>query len=776
MELRNELVKATLEIDELKAQITHQQLQELNPHNEKSSVSDQRDALMNILMRKDSTIKTMSSQLKGLELQLQSAVSGKLDAFDRLERIEAKDLTITIKEKQMDLEAKRLNNKIENLTDDLSRNVNELAAMRQELTLASTQFDADITAKSEQLRIANLNICELSQTIHELKVRNEEYVHNLNEQLNASRKLMQDYETDLNAKTDLAKLYKENSDHSQTHIEELTAGVCNLKRLLNESVDEYGILETKLQQIELDRQIRTDAADEIILKLKQELKDANCLLEKYVSSECGSENNHRSLTLTEIYTQYCDAVTALRNKDQEIEIFQMEMKNLIEDVKEKAVHFNEQRDELKNQGALNDKLNEEKNYLLVEKVVCREELESLRSKCELLKNENGQLKFYGSEYLKKLLPKPLSDGGVDVKADFPDINGNSELEQKNRILLAIAHDLVARINGMKRDDNVTVTSTVKCEEDLLKIEKLMQANRKLRNEVLAASREENSLKMEELRHDNNKLRNALRELNAEKNVLVEASSLFNAGSAYSQQQNEIREQQIEQYAITIEEHRTAYKILHDENKNVLMKLSTAENQLQQSQKLSDMKSSLVKEVETLKQELIQEKRKNEIRRELEQIKPLTEPLEMNQPNMDVASSVFTVVSVLDSTDTEIENGEPTGEALQMEKNMFLQSLQLTESPEPAQTQTTVETPRPQTTSSTKVNSQKRSNKELNASGSNNWSCPSICSTTPQSNKRARPASICDDMDSQEAKNLELEYLSEARTRKQAQLIHLLFQG
>lgn len=208
-------------------------------------ISEHKQQLMNHLVRKDKQIENLSSELQNLESRLQAAVAEKMNALARLERIEGKELALSYKEKQMNSDAERLNNTIESLTEDSNKNVAELIAARQEVISITADFEIDSKKKSEQLKMANLSIDELSETNEMLKAEKEELEHKLREQLVTSGKMKKVFEDELKVKTGLSQLYNENRCAYEAQIDELTDGIHELQRLLNEVIDDYGILETR---------------------------------------------------------------------------------------------------------------------------------------------------------------------------------------------------------------------------------------------------------------------------------------------------------------------------------------------------------------------------------------------------------------------------------------------------------------------------------------------------------------------------------------------------
>lgn len=802
MDLKIQLEKAAAETNDLKAKLNHQQ-EELRKHsNENIDAIDQKDKLLEILIRKDNTIKSMSSQIDELEIRLQSSVKQKLNAVACLEAIEAKELTLTFKEKQMNSDVERLNSNVRSLQEELNKNVMELMAARQELKSAVVQFEMEMKEKSEQLRIANFNVSELSKTNEKLKIQNVEYEHKLQDQLNKSGKVMKAYDNELKAKTELVRLYKENCVDYEAQIEEFTAGVVELQKLLNETVDMCGILETRLKECELKKKALSDANNEIITKLKQELNDANRLLNGCEgNNESNKENDDKfgltlkeGLTFTEVYTRYCEVVNELQKKAQENKILEMEMSNLIIDIKEKAKNFEAQQNELEKHKASNKKLIEERNTFHAEVVVAREELESRRIRCELLKNENDNLKFYGNEYLKIHFSLP-SNKRPNLSPDFPTIprRSSSVVEKQNQELMV--HTLNDK-NYDRRDDNGNVVDTCVSSSTNVCNKSVAVTEDDFIAEGILCSTDTSNMKMQtenliqELTENNTKLQNEVRELNSKKELLVAEANLSSVRNAVRQQQFQSLEKQNQVYVGLIDDSKIANKYLRNENTNAKKQLFQAEDRLEHLLKertlLLDIKKTLTSEVELLKRELSQEKHSNQIlRSDLAMMKAYTERSKIEtqlkidnadcqallqtkilQREVDRCQSAPSCSSVKASSDipSNLTRYPTIRDVSQGNKKKFLHSLQLTKS----------ETVAPKCSSSVPdVVNLKACSGPSQRLRSNKKARVLFVDLSGDSDK-GEIINVSDDNQDRSLPDIESKLLSEVRTRKQARFIHDAF--
>ncbi|KAG4071044.1 hypothetical protein HA402_001481 [Bradysia odoriphaga] len=424
-------------------------------------------------------------------------------------------------------------------------------------------------------------------------------------------------------------MHKENELYYEACIDELTDGYHALQSKLDKTLDKNGILVARLNECELDHQTELNAKDELIATMKQELKDANSLFKEYMSGDSDKINTEYAAdvdndlpvvadhpkTYTELYSQWRSNVKQLQSKEKECKMLEMELQRVIEEVQEKAIHFDKQQNELERLKANIHKHIEERNCFLAEKVVSQEEVRGCRIQCELLKRENGRMKYFGHEYLTKLFPndepnKTANLRDVHVAGTTSNI---VELEPHNEKLLAIINSLIEKLHGGNNEftkntvvDALSTSSastsfsdkSVEVSEDDLPMANGDNASPK--------SQIDNLLKIEGLQQDNLKLQNVKMELIAEKNLLLAEQSLFDVRYNFLQGKIASQDREIEKYVNIIEENGHANKYLRDENANLSVKLSTLQNRLVfvegQHRTLGHIKSALVVEVEALKRE------------------------------------------------------------------------------------------------------------------------------------------------------------------------------
>lgn len=555
--------------------------------------------------------------------------------------------------------------------------------------------------------------------------------------------------------------------------------------------------------------------EEMITKMKQELKDANRLLEVYNKSD--SDNNDTEdkaevgndlplatdhpMTLTELYSQWRSVVKQLQSKDEECKTFETELKRLIEEVQEKADEFKRQQNEMEKLRALNDQHIEQRNCFLVEKFVGREELDSSRLQCELLKSENEKLKFYGNEFLAKLFSndQPIASGtGRKWNID--------ELEQQNEKLLAIINGLMETI---KREDSEildgntapTATTINGCHESKETPENglLTAGNQCHSDDTNQKQQRESLLAIEEMRIDNFKLQNAKQTLIAERNWLLAKKSLFTARYGVLNSKIALQNEQIQKLENTIEENTYTNKSLRDENKSLSMKLSTVQNRLDsvesQHRTLCHIKNSLVVEVEALKPELRNEKVANKnLRHKVEKMERslscVEAELQMRMSDssecrvmvhkwsaervQDLSEGNVSKASMDESSQTDFGNGNHH----ERDTDETMNNSAGTTKSEPPECLSRGDS------SSAKSNNRKR--KPKNAGGDADSSLTSISKRRPKKVARVECVDLSEESDedavidvcgvdsSYELPDIKLQYLNEMKTRKQARFISEAF--
>lgn len=239
---------------------------------------DERDGLTKMLDRRNAEIERLQTDVSTLSNQLNAAVNSKCEALAKMEEVSSLKVSLEYKERHMEQEKAFLNNQIRNLSEDLNKRAAELQNLRHEHTTSHILLETKLTKKSEELRIATENIQSLMANNKQLSTRAEELNEKLKQQRDTEIKLQESFNNELSAQTRLAELYKSMSEENNSQVEELKKGITELQSLLRSASDQYGELETKHKEAEIEHDEILSKKNECIVLLKKELDTANDML------------------------------------------------------------------------------------------------------------------------------------------------------------------------------------------------------------------------------------------------------------------------------------------------------------------------------------------------------------------------------------------------------------------------------------------------------------------------------------------------------------------
>lgn len=478
--------------------------------------------LLKMSDRKDIHVERLNGEVKLLDDRLQVAVRAKCEALARLDEIEGKEQTINQKERLMNMEKEQLNRDINSLNDRLNATIAELTTSRHEWTSSTVQYDIDLNQKTEQLRIANSTIQQLTETNQTLTNQCEDQAQAFRDKCAELARVIEHFEKELDGREKIVELTKENCDDYQAQANELSAAVKDLQRLLNETADQGSMYETKLRESVEQHQSAMDEKDETINELKQELKVANELLEKadeenserlvqnYMPSANAMHQRLKSgLTFTEICSRYFNLVEEVKVKDQDYNNLKLQFETVYHDIQEKAPEVERLQVEFKKAVALNEELTRKIDDFISERVVIRDELTTVRSKFNYLERENGKLKTSNKDLARQvcyLLNEiecnrggTSSDQDQSIASDMPanEVISNKlvsfsnivEMQENNEKLLLLVRDFSTKLEEMEEIQSTIGIETyeAKCasyEKRLLDAEQSRRANEELLSNCL----------------------------------------------------------------------------------------------------------------------------------------------------------------------------------------------------------------------------------------------------------------------------------------------------
>ncbi|XP_070504069.1 uncharacterized protein [Chironomus tepperi] len=201
------------------------------------SIQD-RDNLSMILDQRTAEIERLQHDSNQLSQQLQESTNAKCEATRQCEAIQYRVTEAEFKEKRFIHERTLAQNRIEMLTVDLKKNIQELQRYRMESTARVKNLEEKLNEKSSELELSLRNEAQLKESNEMLTIKVEELSTEV-------VRINEDYSKELTSESYLVELFKEES------IDELNAQtdvVSDLKASLKEATDENDILASFLQQ------------------------------------------------------------------------------------------------------------------------------------------------------------------------------------------------------------------------------------------------------------------------------------------------------------------------------------------------------------------------------------------------------------------------------------------------------------------------------------------------------------------------------------------------
>lgn len=450
---------------------------------ERNKAVDERDQLLNVSDRQQVTMDRLRADVNTLQAQLEAAIAAKVDAVLRCDEIESREHVIEHRERHMEKERDLMQTQIASLTENLHKSINDNQAIRHENTMARLQLETDLAQRNEELKQMVAQCSQYAETNEELTTHAKELTVKLKDQSAESAKLMEHYQKELQAKSDLVDIYVASSEDNVAEKQELTAALAELRRHLDQATGQYGELETRLRDIDVVHERALGAKDERIAELRNELANANELLkashaenvehvlEQMTPTAAAASRRLKSgMTLTEIFTQYVNAVQELQVKERECSQNEIQLKSIVAELEEKAPEWRRQAIEYQHVVASNEELHAQLEKLIGEQVQAHEQHNELQTKAAHAERENRKLKAAQADLARQVcyLLKEIEQmrGGFTTDADQSlgagDLSANEmiskklvtfgdivELQDNNQKLLLLVRDLGAKLEEME---------------------------------------------------------------------------------------------------------------------------------------------------------------------------------------------------------------------------------------------------------------------------------------------------------------------------------------
>lgn len=482
-ELRQQLDLSRNEGSQLHASIERLEADALAARNARNAAFDERDQLHKANERQLSTVERLQADCNTLQSQLEAAIAARVDAIVRCDEIESREHSVTQRERHMEQERELLHTQIGSLTESLHKAVREQQAARHDGTMSRLQLETDVQHRTEELKQAMAQCTQYAETNQELTAHAEELAAKLKDQSNVSAQMMDHYQKELQAKNNLVEIYKASGDDNAAEKSELLAAVEELKRHLAAATEEYGELETRLRDSELESERRLEEKDGCIAELRAELANANDLLktsndenvehvlEQMAPAAAAASRRLKSgMTLTEIFTQYVKTVQDLQLKERECSQNEIQLKSIVAELEDKAPQWKEQAKEYQSVVASNVELQAQLERLIGEQVQMRDAEKKACATLAQVERENEKMKSAQTDLARQVcyLLKEIEQmrGGFTNDADLSlgagDLTANEmiskklvtfgdivELQEINEKLLLLVRDLGNKLEELE---------------------------------------------------------------------------------------------------------------------------------------------------------------------------------------------------------------------------------------------------------------------------------------------------------------------------------------
>lgn len=414
-ELNNQVETLNTELEKAREKIGRLENEIISIKSSRDAAVDERNDLTRILQRRDAEFERLTANETALSQQLRAAIDAKCEALALNDEIQSKELSLQYREKRIEQERTLLNSQIAGLTEEVNRLTSELQTLRLNNTSRLVSLETQLAEKVEELNVANETIAQLNDVKKNLNNRCENLTQRLMEQREIESKMNENYKKELDAKTKLSDLFKTMHDDAESKTLELTEGIAELQKLLNEATEKYGDLETKYKQAELDHEELVEKKNEVISSLKNELEHANDLLKAAhaqnldialsdlaPSAATASKLLKSGMSLTQIYSQLVKVSDELAQEKEENRRLNLTINTIVQELEEKAPMLQKQKAEF--------------DEALESNAAFSQQIESLVIECNRLRDDYSESSKIANHYNREnaKLKGELADLGRQV--------------------------------------------------------------------------------------------------------------------------------------------------------------------------------------------------------------------------------------------------------------------------------------------------------------------------------------------------------------------------
>lgn len=484
VELRKQLDDVRGDVIRYQQSIARLETENIEFKRQRDTLTTERDALQSVLESRSAEIDRLKGDVRELEKQLTAAINAKYEAIQKYDDIQAKETSLDFKERRMEQDKNILTKQLQSMTDSYNSTMEELMAMRRERQQQRMSLEAKLNERVDELNITQSTVQHLRDSNKLLQDRLDEVSAKRKEEADELVKMVECYKNELMAKTKLADICKAGSEDSKKHANELTSAVTELKKMLNDAVNEYGELETRYKGDALQHSEDIKDKESIIDNLKGELKNANDLLkaaqdenlehavERFAPSAAATSKIIKSgMTLTEIYTEYVKTAEKLRLEERERTKLEIQLKEILQEIEERAPEINKKSIEFEKMVETNAQIKEQMDNMITERVIEREQLQEISAKYAYLERENKRLKNSQSDLSRQVcfLLKEIEQmrGGIVsqpadtstssemtagevITKNLVTFNNIDELHDKNQKLLLLVRDMSKRLEEFEQ--------------------------------------------------------------------------------------------------------------------------------------------------------------------------------------------------------------------------------------------------------------------------------------------------------------------------------------
>ncbi|XP_034479441.1 nucleoprotein TPR isoform X2 [Drosophila innubila] len=487
-ELRTQLDQVSVERDQLLASVKNYDNDVATLRKEKGVFVDERDSLLKVIERQNGELERLKQDLSTYQQQLRSAITSKCEAIARFDEVQSKEVSLDIKERRLESERAMLQNEIQLLSSDLNRNNAELQNLRRDHSLNIMHLEVRLKEKCDELQILQTQNAQYSKAIEDLNKKIEDQTDTIFNQNNATEKLIDTLKKELDAKEKLVEIYKNTESENSTERNELLKGITDLKRMVTETTDQYGELESEFQLTKEKHAEEIAALNKTIDSLKTEIAHANDLLKEAQeqslesvicklapTAAVASRLIRSDMSLTELYSMYAKNSEELESKNMENAQLKLQIKSIVEEINERAPIFKKQDLDYSKLTEAHTLLLQQRDELVDKKMSLEQELEQTQFDVNRHVKENKKLKQSQVDLSRQVCllldelnclragvsrprnqPQPgiINNSSDAISRDLVTFESITEMQEQNVKLLSLIRELTTALeaNELKNDE------------------------------------------------------------------------------------------------------------------------------------------------------------------------------------------------------------------------------------------------------------------------------------------------------------------------------------